>query len=44
MIHVVEQGECLSSLAAQYGFSSWKDLYEHPATGCGCRFSAPTTR
>lgn len=28
--HVVAQGECLSSLAQRYGFTSGRDLYEHP--------------
>ncbi|MEJ2693382.1 MAG: peptidoglycan-binding protein [Candidatus Thiodiazotropha sp.] len=30
MIHTVRQGECLSSIARQYGFMSWRSLYEHP--------------
>src|SRR5262245_43830913 len=29
--HHVKQGECLSSLAARYGLSGWKELYNHPA-------------
>jgi len=29
MIHFVRQGDCLHSIAAQYGFSSWKPIYEH---------------
>lgn len=28
--HLVQQGECLSSLAARYRFSSWQRLYEDP--------------
>ena len=32
-VHKVEQGECLSSLAARYGFSGWKRLHEHSANG-----------
>ena len=28
--HVIQQGECLSSLAAAFGLKSWKDLYNHP--------------
>lgn len=27
--HIVEQGECLSSIAASYGFSSHRKIYEH---------------
>lgn len=27
--HVVEQGDCLHSLAARYGFASYRDLYDH---------------
>ena len=30
MVHVVKQGECLSSIAYAYGFASYKTLYEHP--------------
>jgi len=29
-IHKVKQGECLSSIASQYGLMSWRSLYEHP--------------
>jgi hypothetical protein len=29
--HTVKQGECLSSIAAKYGFGGWKALYEHPS-------------
>jgi hypothetical protein len=32
-VHTVEQGECLSSLAARYGFRNWEDIYSHPANG-----------
>lgn len=28
-VHVVQQGECLSSIAAQYGIP-WKKIYNHP--------------
>ena len=28
--HLVRQGECLSSIAAQYGFDSWHTIYDHP--------------
>lgn len=27
--HQVRQGECLSSIAARYGFADWKAIYEH---------------
>jgi hypothetical protein len=29
-VHVVRQGECLSSIAADYGFVDWRTVYEHP--------------
>jgi hypothetical protein len=29
-MHVVQQGECLSSLAAARGLRSWKELHDHP--------------
>jgi N-acetylmuramoyl-L-alanine amidase len=29
-VHVVEQGECLSSIAHTYGFEHYKALYDHP--------------
>jgi len=29
--HVVQQGECLSRIAARYGFASHTDIYDHPA-------------
>ena len=28
--HVVQQGECLSSIAEYYGFSDWRIVYDHP--------------
>lgn len=28
--HTVQQGECLSSIAARYGFSDWRHIYTHP--------------
>jgi putative peptidoglycan binding protein/LysM domain-containing protein len=28
--HTVKQGECLSSIAAKYGFGDWKALYDDP--------------
>jgi len=30
-VHIVQQGECLSSLAARFGLAGWKQLYEHAA-------------
>jgi hypothetical protein len=30
-VHVVRQGECLSSIARRYGFKDWTVLYDHPA-------------
>jgi N-acetylmuramoyl-L-alanine amidase len=29
--HTVVQGECLSSIAAKYGFADWKTIYDDPA-------------
>jgi N-acetylmuramoyl-L-alanine amidase len=29
-VHVVKQGECLSSIAHVYGFSSYRAIYEPP--------------
>ena len=29
-IHEVQQGECLASIAEQYGFVKWKVIYDHP--------------
>ena len=29
-IHIVEQGECLSSIAANYGFPDWHVVYDDP--------------
>jgi hypothetical protein len=26
----IQQGECLSSIAAELGLKSWKDIYYHP--------------
>jgi hypothetical protein len=28
--HLVRQGECLSSIATQYGFAEWRTIYDHP--------------
>ena len=28
--HTVQQGECLASIAKQYGFYSWRTIYDHP--------------
>jgi len=30
LIHKVEQGEHLTSVAKRYGFSDWRSVYEHP--------------
>jgi N-acetylmuramoyl-L-alanine amidase len=30
-VHTVRQGECLSSIARQYGFKDWQVLYDDPA-------------
>lgn len=30
-VHRVSQGECLSSIAKQYGFHDWKTIYNHPS-------------
>lgn len=30
IIHIVKQGECLSSIAHAYGFKSYRAIYEHP--------------
>lgn len=29
-IHIVQQGECLTRIAARYGFTDWRTLYDHP--------------
>jgi N-acetylmuramoyl-L-alanine amidase len=29
-VHVVRQGECLSSIAKAYGFSDWRRIYDDP--------------
>jgi hypothetical protein len=29
-IHTVQQGECLSTIAKQYGFSNWQKIYHDP--------------
>jgi hypothetical protein len=31
MQHKVRQGECMASIAARYGFSDYRDIYEDPA-------------
>lgn len=28
--HIVKKGECLSSIAAHYGFGEWRKIYNHP--------------
>jgi len=28
--HTVKQGECLSSIAQEYGFTDWRNIYDHP--------------
>lgn len=30
-VHVVKQGECLTRIAASYGFGDYRDIYDHPA-------------
>ena len=30
-IHIVQQGECLSNLAARYGLEGWEQLHNHDA-------------
>ncbi len=30
-IHIIQQGECLSSLAARYGLAGWEQLHNDPA-------------
>src|SRR5436305_39757 len=30
-VHVVQQGECLSSIAHAYGLPDWKHLHDHAA-------------
>lgn len=30
-LHIVKQGECLSSIAAAYGFADWHTIYDDPA-------------
>ena len=29
-VHIVQQGECLTRIAARYGFTDWHTLYNHP--------------
>jgi N-acetylmuramoyl-L-alanine amidase len=29
--HRVKQGECLTSIAARYGFADWRAIYQHPS-------------
>jgi N-acetylmuramoyl-L-alanine amidase len=29
-VHTVEQGECLASIAARFGWSDWRPIYQHP--------------
>src|SRR5689334_13015270 len=29
--HIIKQGECLSSIARDYGFDDWKKIYDDPA-------------
>jgi N-acetylmuramoyl-L-alanine amidase len=38
--YVVKQGDCLSSIAKKYGFTSWKVIYEH-AENAGFRNKRP---
>lgn len=28
-VHTVKQGDCLASIAKQYGFNSWRTIYDH---------------
>ena len=29
-VHRVRQGECIASIARQYGFGDWRKIYDHP--------------
>jgi N-acetylmuramoyl-L-alanine amidase len=35
IVHIVKQGECLSSIAQKYGFRRWSTIYDHPEN---CQF------